>query len=54
MLFFLVDGMRNIIKDVEAGKINKEAEIRGSSYFFNHKTAAKFGFQPMKMKTSHK
>ena len=54
MLFFLVDGMLNITKDVEAGKIDKEAEIRGSSYFFNEKTAQKFGFESMKMKRSHK
>jgi hypothetical protein len=54
MLYFLIDGMLNIIKGVEIGQIDKKAELRGSSYFFNHKTAAKFGFQPMKMKTSHK
>jgi len=54
MLYFLVDGMLNIIKDIEAGRINKEVEIRGSSYFFNQKTAKKFGFQSMEMKVSHK
>ncbi len=54
MLFFLVDGMLKLANDVASGKIDKEAEIRGSSYFFNEKTAAKFGFESMKMKTSHK
>ena len=54
MLFFLVDGMLNILNEIEAGKIDREAEIRGSSYFFNEKTAHKFGLQSMKMKTSHK
>lgn len=54
MLYFLVDGILKIIKDVEDGKIEKEAEIRGSSYFFNAKTAAKFGFGSIKTKWSHK
>jgi hypothetical protein len=54
MLFFLVDGMLNIVNEVEAGKIDREAEIRGSSYLFNKKTAQKFDFQAMEMKMSHK
>ena len=54
MLFFLVDGMLEIIHEVETGKIDRGAEIRGSSYFFSERTAHKFGFEPMKMKTSHK
>ncbi len=54
MLYFLVDGMLKIIQDVEGGKIEKEAEIRGSSYFFNTKTAAKFGFESIQLKWSHK
>lgn len=54
MMFFLIEGLLNIVKDVESGKIEKEAEIQGSSYFFNKKTAAKFGFESIKMKVSHK
>ena len=54
MMYFLVDGLLQIIKDIEAGKIDREAVIRGSSYFFNEKTAHKFGFESMTNKTSHK
>jgi len=54
MLYFLIDGMLTIIHDIESGKIESEAEISGSSYFFNENTAKKFGFSSMKLLKSHK
>lgn len=54
MMFNVVVGLRNIIDDIEKGKIDPKAIIKGSSYFFNERNASRFGFSITETKNSHK
>jgi len=54
MLYFLVDGLWTIVEEIESGKIHEDAEIIGTSYFFNADTAERFGFQLDETIVSHK
>lgn len=44
ILGYYVEGLLNIISEIESGKINSELPIEGTSYFFSENTAVKLGF----------
>ena len=54
MLISLLEGLIEIAREVENGKIKKEEIIIGSSYFFKESTAKKLGFTLTDLQTSHK
>jgi hypothetical protein len=45
ILCYHLEGLMNIIKEVENGSIPKTISIIGTSYFFNTRTLNKFGFE---------
>ena len=45
ILAYHLEGLMNIIKEVENGVIPKSVNIVGTSYFFNERTLSKFGFE---------
>lgn len=44
MLYYYLEGMLRIIEKIEQGEIPETVRITGTSYFFNERTAKKFGF----------
>lgn len=44
MLAYYLEGLLNIISEIENGKINSDIQIEGTSYFFSENTAVKLGF----------
>jgi hypothetical protein len=44
LLGFYLEGLLNIIQKIETGEIPATVSITGTSYFFNERTAKKFGF----------
>ena len=44
ILYYYLSGLTKIIDNIEDGKISKNINIVGTSYFFNKNTAKKFGF----------
>ena len=45
LLLFYIDGLLEIVNEVNENKIPETIEIRGSSYFFSDRTAQKLGFE---------
>ena len=45
ILLYHLEGLMNIIKELENGSIPKSVYIIGTSYFFNTRTLNKFGFE---------
>lgn len=48
ILSYYVEGLLNIISEIETGKIDSSIQIEGTSYFFSENTANKFGFKLQK------
>ncbi|MBK7231723.1 MAG: hypothetical protein IPH93_05555 [Saprospiraceae bacterium] len=44
LLIYHLEGLLNIIGQIENGSIQKNVKISGTSYFFNERTLNKFGF----------
>ena len=45
ILTFHLEGLLNIIKEIEIGSIPQSVNIVGTSYFFNERTLNKLGFE---------
>jgi hypothetical protein len=45
MFAYYIDGLLEIIRQIETGNIKPDTTIKGSSYFFGERTLKKFGFQ---------
>lgn len=45
ILLYHLEGLMNIIKELENGSVPKSVHIIGTSYFFNTRTLNKFGFE---------
>lgn len=48
ILSYHLEGLLNIIREIENGVIPKSVNIVGTSYFFNERTLSKFGFELQK------
>ena len=48
ILAYYVEGLLNIITEIETGKISSALSIEGTSYFFSDNTAVKLGFKLQK------
>jgi len=48
LLLYYIDGILEIINEIEDNKISESIQLRGSSYFFSARTAEKFGFESTK------
>lgn len=53
ILAYYIEGLLNIISEIESGKISSEIPIEGTSYFFSDNTAVKLGFKLQKPYTSY-
>lgn len=53
ILAYYIEGLLNIISEIESGKISSEVPIEGTSYFFSDNTALKLGFKLQKPYTSY-
>jgi hypothetical protein len=54
LLLYYIDGILEIINEIDDKKIPESIELRGSSYFFSERTAEKFGFESNKTGISEK
>lgn len=50
LLIYYLEGLLNLIEEIESGTVSKGINIEGASYFFSKNTASKLGFKLMKPK----
>lgn len=50
ILIYYLEGLLNLIKEIESGIVSKGINIEGASYFFSKNTVSKLGFKLMKPK----